>query len=189
MKKVGILIFDDFTDIDLFLPWDLLNRVRTLLNKTDWQVEILGSARTHVSKCGLKIETTGPATKCGEMDAVIVASGPGIRSLLDDTKFLEQLNINPSKQMIAGLCSGALMLGTLGYLKNQEATTYPTSVEKLREYGAIVVQKHFVANGNIATSASCLAAQDVVHWIISRLKDQTTADQVLQSVQPLSEHS
>ncbi|MEC3032979.1 thiamine biosynthesis protein ThiJ, partial [Bacillus thuringiensis] len=25
--KIGIVCFDNFTDIDVFLPWDLLNRV------------------------------------------------------------------------------------------------------------------------------------------------------------------
>ena len=26
--KIAIVCFDNFTDIDVFLPWDLLNRVR-----------------------------------------------------------------------------------------------------------------------------------------------------------------
>lgn len=187
MKKVGIVIFDDFTDLDLFLPWDLLNRVRVLFNEKDWSVEILGTNLSHMSKSGLTIQTTGSISKCSEMDAVIIASGPGIRLLLADSGYLASLKLNPKSQMIAGLCSGALLLGALGYLRNQQATTYPTSVEKLREYGAIVVKKRFVQNGNVATSASCLAAQDVVHWMVKNLKSKDLADKVLASVQPLME--
>ena len=36
--KIAIVIFDKFTDIDLFLMWDLLNRVRV----AGWEVKILG---------------------------------------------------------------------------------------------------------------------------------------------------
>ncbi|HEX8575817.1 MAG TPA: hypothetical protein VF677_05945 [Flavobacterium sp.] len=30
MRKAVIVAFDQFTDIDVFLPWDLLNRVRPI---------------------------------------------------------------------------------------------------------------------------------------------------------------
>ena len=44
MKKIVIIIFDGFTDIDLFLMWDILGR-----NKTDWSVKILGTNKQHQS--------------------------------------------------------------------------------------------------------------------------------------------
>ncbi len=37
--KISLVIFDQFTDLDLFLMWDLFNRVRL----PEWQVRILGS--------------------------------------------------------------------------------------------------------------------------------------------------
>ena len=45
MSKIAIVIFDKFTDIDLFLMWDLLNRVRI----ADWEVKILGEKSVHLS--------------------------------------------------------------------------------------------------------------------------------------------
>ena len=36
--RISIVIFDDFTDIDLFLMWDLLNRVRL----PEWELRIVG---------------------------------------------------------------------------------------------------------------------------------------------------
>ena len=35
--KIALVAYDHFTDIDLFLAWDLLNRVRT----THWSVRIV----------------------------------------------------------------------------------------------------------------------------------------------------
>jgi hypothetical protein len=47
MKKAVIIAFDNFTDIDVFLPWDLLNRVR--FRQKDFQVKIIGTAASHPS--------------------------------------------------------------------------------------------------------------------------------------------
>jgi hypothetical protein len=47
--KISIVIFDEFTDIDLFLMWDLLNRVRI----PDWEVRIVGDKSHHISTTGL----------------------------------------------------------------------------------------------------------------------------------------
>lgn len=39
LKKIVLVAFDQFTDIDLFLMWDILGR-----NTEDWHVRILGSS-------------------------------------------------------------------------------------------------------------------------------------------------
>lgn len=61
--KIAIVIFDDFTDIDLFLMWDLLGR-----NKKDWQVKIVGSKSQHLSYNGLLIATHGGLSEANAAD-------------------------------------------------------------------------------------------------------------------------
>lgn len=48
---ISIVAFEKFTDIDVFLLWDLLKRV----NSPDWNVRILGEQTHHTSKSGLTI--------------------------------------------------------------------------------------------------------------------------------------
>ena len=43
--KIGIVCFDNFTDIDVFLSWDLLNRVRLVGGISDWNVQLLGTEK------------------------------------------------------------------------------------------------------------------------------------------------
>ncbi len=43
--KIAIVCFDNFTDIDFFLPWDLLNRVRLVGGISDWDVQLLGTEK------------------------------------------------------------------------------------------------------------------------------------------------
>lgn len=47
MKKAVVLTFDKFTDIDIFLAWDLLNRVR--VRHKDFEVKLGGTAGSHIS--------------------------------------------------------------------------------------------------------------------------------------------
>jgi hypothetical protein len=42
MKLATIIAFDNFTDIDVFLTWDLLNRVKE--KHKDFEVKIIGTS-------------------------------------------------------------------------------------------------------------------------------------------------
>lgn len=186
---VGIVIFDDFTDIDLFLAWDLLHRLPGLLKRDHWKIHILGLNEQHTSKTGIAVRPTRPLKDSTVMDAVIITSGPGVPKFIANHEEFSQLYLDPKRQLIAGLCSGALILAAKGLLEGITATTYPTSVEKLSAYGIDVVAESFVRHGNIATAAACLAAQDVVAWMVSTLESQDAADWVIRSVQPITTSS
>lgn len=185
--KVAIVIFDEFTDLDFFLSWDLLNRVRTLCNDSSFVVDIAGTNPTHTSKAGLEIKTTCSIAATSEFDAVIISSGPKSRLLCDDKIYLSQFQLNPEKQLIASICSGAVILGALGLLKGMKATTYPTAVNLLRSFDVTVVSESFVEQGNIATAAACLAGRDIAYWLIEKLRGKEIARQVDDSIRPLNE--
>lgn len=183
--KISIVIFDDFTDLDVFLPWDLLSRVawESVGKRGDWQVQILGTEPTHISMSGLRIPTTGLIEEAADSDAVIIASGSGLTPLLEDESYLKRFTLNPEKQLIGAMCSGSLLLARLGLL-NERATTYPTKVQKLAEYGVEFVNESFVQTGNIGTAAGCLAGQELVAWIITTLDGPEMLNTVMESVQP-----
>src|SRR5580692_331553 len=119
----SIVIFDEFTDIDLFLMWDLLKRVRL----ADWQVSILGEASEHTSATGIPVRTHGRIEEANRSDVVLFVSGQGTRRKMVDREWLSRFHLNPEKQMIGSICSGALLLAALGLLEGKTATTYPTS--------------------------------------------------------------
>jgi transcriptional regulator GlxA family with amidase domain len=185
MKKIVIVAFDNFTDIDVFLPWDLFNRVR-LIDK-EWSVKIVGTAARHKSVCGIQLDMHGDISECADADAVFFSSGPGTRKLMKDQAYLQRFSLDPEKQIIASMCSGALILAALGLLNGISATTYPTAIDELKGFGIEVVQQPLVIHGNIATAAGCLAAIDLVGFIIGKLSDEKTRSEVLASVQPVGQ--
>jgi transcriptional regulator GlxA family with amidase domain len=183
MKTITIVAFDKFTDIDVFLAWDLFNRVR--LRNKEWQVKIVGTAPKHLSVCGISLDMQGTLEDCNTADVVFFSSGPGTRVVIKNQDFLKRFKLDPQKQIICSMCSGSLILAALGLLEGISATTYPTAIEELKAYGVTVENKDLVVHGNIATAAGCLAAIDLVSFIIEKLLGSEIKDDVIASVQPV----
>lgn len=182
-KNVAIVIFDNFTDIDLWLMWDLLNRVRV----DGWQVKILGEKETHLSATGQTVRTHGRIEEANSADAVLFVSGYGSRERIADENWLGKFNLDPEKQVIGSICSGALILAKLGLLDGLTATTYPTVKTALEGLGVEVIEKPFVAHGNIGTAGGCLAQQYLVGWVVENLGQAELGKLIVRSIQPVGE--
>lgn len=186
MKKAVIVAFDNFTDIDIFLTWDLLNRVK--LRDKDFQVKIVGTANSHRSSCGIDLATHGLVEECNDADLVFFGSGTGARAVIKDPSYLSRFKLDPEKQIICSMCSGALIIAALGHLNGLSATTYPTAFEALRNFGVTVVEDaHLVTHGNIGTAAGCLAAVDLMGWALEKLYDARIKLDVIASVLPIGQ--
>lgn len=182
--KIGIVVFDQFTDLDFYLPWDLLNRVRLLQLKENWNVEVLSDSPELASETGLRLKPTKPLKYANECDAVFFCSGYESRKLIQDKQFLSNFQLDEKRQIIVAIDSGALILGALGLLKNKKATTYPTAFDLLGSY-CEVVREPFVEVGNIATGARCLSGDKLALWIIEKLAGTVVSEKVYEAVKPL----
>jgi len=183
--QIALIAFDDFTDLDLILHWDILNRVKTYGGVSDWNVRILGTKKTHNSSLGLPIPTSGPIDAAAEAHAVILCSGRGTRSLLRDQEYLSRLKIDPNRQVLGAQCSGSLIMGALGFLKGVKVTAYPPILRELKEFEAVPVEKPLVIEGRFATASSCLAGQMLSRWMIQTLVGDSIAERVMETVEPL----
>jgi transcriptional regulator GlxA family with amidase domain len=181
--KVSIVTFDDFTDLDLFILWDLLNRVEA----PGWQVKFLGDKESHVSSTGVEIRMHAPLAEANTSDAVLFCSGKGTRKKIRDKAFLEAFTLDETRQLLGAIDSGALLLGALGFLKGRKATSYPSAEikESLEGMGAEVVWDSFIRDGNVATAAQCLAGQYLAGWVIENLAGLEQREKALKSVAPL----
>ena len=184
--KAVIVAFDRFTDVDVFLPWDLLNRVR--FRDKDFSVRIVGPSTTHRSVCGLELPMHADLEECNIADLVYFSSGPGTREFIKNDALLKRFRLDPDNQIICSMCSGALILAALGILKGISATTYPTAVKELKGFGIEVeTAKHLVTHGNIGTAAGCLAAVDLMGWAIEKMYDPKVRQDVIASVLPVGQ--
>jgi transcriptional regulator GlxA family with amidase domain len=94
---------------------------------------------------------------------------------------------DPSRQIVAAVDSGTLVLAAKGLLTGKRATTYPSPDlhDALASLGVTVVDEHLVVEGNVATAAQCLAGVDLVAWVITRLVGAEAAEAAVASVRRL----
>jgi hypothetical protein len=96
LKKIVLVAFDQFTDIDLFLMWDILGR-----NTEDWHVRILASSSIVRSAHGLPVSVHGPLSEANSADAVLFVSGKeGIPAALAAPDFLPSFELDSRRQRI-----------------------------------------------------------------------------------------
>ncbi|MBC3365990.1 DJ-1/PfpI family protein [Pseudomonas sp. SWRI154] len=162
MKTIALVAFDQFTDIDLFLMWDILGR-----NTEDWHVRILGSSPVVTSAHGLPVSVHGPLCEANSADAVVFVSGKeGIPAALAAADFLPSFQLDARRQRIGSICAGAFILERLGLLTDRRATTHPDARSGLLALGIEPVDQPLVCQGNIATAGGCLAALYLVGWLV-----------------------
>lgn len=167
MYNVGVILFDDFTDIDFFLMYDLLGRT------TDsWTVSILGTKSEHHSHLGMKVKTDGHISEVVNQDVVLITSGKrGVPAAMKDVEFMSALRLDPNKQLIGSICAGSFILHELGLLKGKRLTTNPDAKAVLQSMGGNVQDLPLVIEGNVATAGGCLSLMYLIGWLAERLFD------------------
>jgi transcriptional regulator GlxA family with amidase domain len=180
---IAILTFDSFNEIDSLVAYHILNRVKA----PGWRVSIASTSPQVQSMNGLIIHSHCTLEDGCQADAVIVGSGQRTRAIASDPTLLGRIRLDPSRQLIGGQCSGALLLAKLGLLTNMPACTDQVTKAWLQDAGVQVLNHPFYARGNIATAGGCLASQYLGAWIIARSQGLQAARDALQYSAPVAE--
>jgi transcriptional regulator GlxA family with amidase domain len=181
---IAILTFEGYNELDSLIALGVLNRVK----KAGWRVSIATPAPTVRSMNGVVIESMASLEDAGAADAVIVGSGMQTREVVADPAIMGQLRrLDPSRQLLAGQCSGTLVLAKLGLLKDVPACTDLISKPWVVEAGIEVLNQPFFAAGNVATAGGCLASHYLAAWMIARLEGIEAAEDALHYVAPVGE--
>jgi transcriptional regulator GlxA family with amidase domain len=181
---IAILTFDGYNELDSLIALGVLNRVK----KPSWRVSIATPAPKVRSMNGVVIESMASLQDACAADAVIVGSGMRTREVVQDPAIMGQLRkLDPSRQLLAGQCSGTLVLARLGLLDDVPACTDLTTKPWVIEAGVEVLNQPFFAKGNVATAGGCLASHYLAAWVITRLEGSEAAESALHYVAPVGE--
>ncbi len=181
---IAILTFEGYNELDSLIALGVLNRVKS----EAWRVTISTRDRTVTSMNGVVIEQMSSLEEAVEADAVIVGSGIATREVVEDTFVMGILRrLDPTRQLIASQCSGALVLAKLGLLNDTPACTDLTTKPWVVAAGVEVLNQPFFAKHNVATAGGCLASHYLGAWVIARLVGPAAAEAALHYVAPVGE--
>jgi transcriptional regulator GlxA family with amidase domain len=180
---IAIATFEGYNELDSLIALGVLNRVKS----PGWRVSIASPTARVRSMNGLVIESMCTLEEASAADAVIVGSGMHTREVIADTALMAQMQFDPTRQLLAGQCSGTLVLAKLGLLDGVPACTDLTTKPWVVEAGVEVLNQPIFAKGNIATAGGCLASHYLAAWIIARLESVEAAESAVHYVAPVGE--
>ncbi len=180
-RTTAILIFENVELLDFSGPFEVFSLADELSEKNSFRVftvaETPGTIRTNN---GLKIVPEHTLESSPAPDLLIVPGGFGTRALLNKPSVIEWIRVAAKRaEIVASVCTGALLLAKAGLLNDQPATTHYLLLDLLRELAPTAFvheDRRFVANGPIATSAGISAGIDLSLHLLARLQDTTTAE-------------
>ena len=179
---IAILTFEGFNELDSLIALGVLNRVK------GWRVSIASPTPRVRSMNGVVIESMVSLAEARDADAVLVGSGIATREVVEDATIMDTLRgLDPSRQLLGGQCSGALVLARLDLLDGVPACTDLTTKPWVVAAGVEVLNQPFVASGNVATAGGCLASPYLAGWVIARLAGARAAEEALHYVAPVGE--
>jgi transcriptional regulator GlxA family with amidase domain len=180
---LAILTFDGFNELDSLIALGVLNRIR----KPGRRVTLCCPTAEVTSMNGVTVRAQSSLEEARTAEAVIVGSGSRTLEIVEDADLMRRLALDPSRQLIAAQCSGALILARLGLLGKVPACTDLTTKPWVQKAGVEVLDQPFYARGNIATAGGCLASPYLAAWVIARTEGIDPAAAALHYVAPVGE--
>lgn len=166
--KIAILIFDNFTLLDVAGPYEVLSKIP---NSRVYMVAL--KPGLYADANGLKLMADSSVSEIDKPDLLIIPGGFGIDQLLENQELLHWIrNAHISSRWTVSVCSGAILLAAAGILENCKATTHWGRKEQLAKYGVIIQNERYVKDGKIITSAGVSAGIDMSLYLLSIVESE-----------------
>jgi cyclohexyl-isocyanide hydratase len=172
-KTIAMLVYPQFTALDLVGPHHLLARIE------GFQTHLVWKTRAAVtSDSGLTVQPTMTLRECPEEVAILFVPGgtQGTAQVMKDAEVLEFLKSRGAKAgQVTSVCTGSLVLGAAGLLRGYRATTHWVAQEVLSVLGAVPVNERVVRDRNRLTGGGVTAGIDFGLTLAAQLRDEAYA--------------
>ncbi|MDK2743433.1 MAG: DJ-1/PfpI family protein [Nitrospira sp. BO4] len=166
--KTAFIIFDRMTMLDFIGVYDPLTRLKSMGLMPEFTWDICAMSEDVVDDKNLRIEPSVVGRPLSGYDLLVVPGGLGSRELRHDRAFVEWIRTSEPVKLKASVCTGSLLLGAAGFLKDKRATTHPKAFTELREYCAQVVNDRVVDEGNVVTARGVTSGIDLGLYLVER---------------------
>ena len=176
--KLAYIIFDGITWLDLIGIYDPLSRLKSMNYLPGLSWDICSYSATAKDNFGLEIKPTKIKSSLADYDAIIVPGGHGTRQLQFDKGFIDWIKTAEPVKYKISVCTGSLILGAAGFLKDKTATTHFSEYDALRAYCAKVLKERIVEDGNIITAGAVTASIDLGLFLCNKWAGKEAAQEI-----------
>ncbi len=150
-KNVGILVEDDFEDVELTEPLKDMKEAGA-------NVVIIGSGskRTYRGKGGtltVDVDMSADGARADDFDAIIIPGGYAPDKMRLSPAMVQLVkNAAQSGKLIAAVCHGPQLLISADLVHGRRMTSWPSVAIDLKNAGAQYVEEPVVRDGNLITA-------------------------------------
>jgi len=185
-RIVGIYVYDNVEVLDFAGPYEVFTcatRVAARLAPgadAPFAVRTIGASRAPVrARAGLAVHPEASFADAGQVDVLIVPGGVVSAELARPPVIDWIAGMAGTCELVASVCTGALLLAEAGLLDGQPATTHWEDLDELRAgWPKVDVQgdRRWIDNGRIVTSAGISAGIDMSLHLVERLAGRALAE-------------
>jgi transcriptional regulator GlxA family with amidase domain len=178
-KTIAFILYPGLTVFDLAGPLQVLTALGTVAPQ--YRTVIVGE-RVEPTDTDIRVKMI-PTHSFEELPhpSVLLVPGGGVPTLraMRNVPIRNYVRSAAETAEVAGsVCTGALILGSVGLLEGRQATTHWAYYKILEELGAKYVRKRWVEDGKFICSAGVSAGIDMALALTARLTDEDTARRV-----------
>ena len=184
MLNVGIFLFDKVELLDFAGPYEVFSVTSELNDRKLFRVFTVSSDGNEIKTVnGLKVVPDYSFDSHPPIDVLIIPGGEGTKVEMNKPPILQWLQRNhENSQVIASVCSGALLLGKLGLLNHLESTTHHEAIGHLQEIApqtTVNRQNRFISYGKVMTSAGISAGIDLSLHIVKKFYGEAIGNKTI----------
>jgi transcriptional regulator GlxA family with amidase domain len=175
MKTVGLVLYPQFTALDIVGPFQTLVDVPGL--DVFFVAADKGPVVDHTGR--LTLQAARSFNEVESLDVLVVPGGfadRGIDSTNDVVQFVKK--IHPTTTWTTSVCTGSIYLAHAGILNGLNATTHWASYDRLRELGAFPTEQRVIQEGKIITAAGVSAGIDMGLTLVAALEGDEMAKMI-----------
>ena len=178
--KFGILIFPAVEELDFVGPWEMLTMWKQVAGGPETCLLVAQKETPVVCAKGMSVNPHVSFDSCPALDVLLVPGGLGTRTEVKNPDLVDFVaRQSAGCEAVLSVCTGAFVLHAAGILQGRKATTHWGSLDRLQALGDVqVVQKRFVRDGKIWSSAGVSAGIDLMLAFIAATAGDDAAGKV-----------
>lgn len=133
--KIAVLLYNGVADLDALGVYSVLGAATTTLPEDTLELYTVARSRMSVTTAGGLVVTPHWAFMSAPPPDVLIIPGGDVDTVKKDRAVMAYLGEHaPGVRICVGIGTGAFLLGELGLVRDQDATTWAGALERLRDY-------------------------------------------------------
>ncbi len=176
--KIAYIIFDGITLLDFIGFYDPIKNIKAkgFMENLNW--DLCATKKSIKDSFGLEIIVDKIKPNLSNYDMVVVPGGYGTRKFQYNIEFIEWLRTGENVDYIVSICTGSLLIGAAGFLKNKTATTNFNEYKSLEKYCEKVAQARIVDDNNIITAGAVASSLDLGLYVSEKLIGKEKTEEI-----------